>query len=305
MDELTVRVRHPETGVLHTLALPGDVRAGQAAELLVEQLALPPKDAEGAPIAYWLADEVDAAVLGAGVPLRLHPPAHALRVGSGSPSVLRAAPPAPAPAAWTPPEAGAPPPPPPRAPFESAAPRPRPAPRPAGAAAGTTLQLSIPVILVLVGAVLMFVAFFAVPGREIDSARASDSQSVLDFISDVNDGADGGAGDNLRWVNVWYGIPVVAGAIVLVLLLGLPRAQVAPALFGAIFALAALAIALNFLGWIAAVAAEDGGGDYFWRPINGFWEKDSVTTPAFPTVTIGAAIVIAGAIGGLSRRRLI
>ncbi|MCC6383175.1 MAG: hypothetical protein IT304_11770 [Dehalococcoidia bacterium] len=300
MDELMVRVRHPETGVLHTLVLPGEVRAGQAAEIVVEQLGLPPKDAAGATIGYWLADEVDAAVLGANVPLRLHPPGHALRIGSGSPNTLRVAPQAPAAPAWTPPDVPAPPPP--RAPFESAAPRPRPAPRPAGATSGTTVQFSIPVVVVLVGAVLMFVAFFALPGREIDTRAASDSESVLDFISSLNDAADEGQGDNLRWGNVWYGIPVVAGAIVLVLLLGLPRARVTPPLFVGVFLLAALAIALNFVGWVAAVAAEDGGGDYFWRPINGYWEKDQVTTPAFPTVTIGAVIVIVGAVGGLSRQ---
>jgi hypothetical protein len=293
MDELAIKVRHPATGVLHTMAVPAGARAGEAAGLVALELGLVP---EGGDVSdYWLADEVDGAVLQPGVPLRLVPSSHPLQLGGG-PGAATAPP---RPQQWEPARPGARPDP--FAPSRAAsAPRP---PRPATYREVLPFgeRISVSIVVVMAGALLTFIAFFAVDGVSASSGSVSVSLSVDDYVSRANDAADAGGGDNLRWTTAWYGIPAAAGLIGLVAVGALLWGRPSRAVYGLAALLAILAVALNFLGWTAAATDEDGGAAYMAVPLRGFWELENVTYPAFPVMLIGCVVVLVGGFAGMSR----
>jgi hypothetical protein len=160
------------------------------------------------------------------------------------------------------------------------------------------MRVGVPQILILVGAIVMFVSFFALDGI----SGGGESKNIPDFIDLINDSRDAGnVDDTAILANFWWGILVMAAALGAVIVFGAISGRFNRSAYLMCAVWAVLALGLNFVGWIGLALDDSFGGEYFLRPITGFMEVDNASSPAFPVISIGAVVAFVGAMVGLSR----
>lgn len=168
---------------------------------------------------------------------------------------------------------------------------------------------ALPLLGVALGLVMMLVAFFALPavhaklttpGNEMPEDR-----SIIELISDVDDGARYDVDPQLRATLLWYAIPLSAGFSVAILCLVIARRRITRRVYRTFARSAAVAVVANFTGWLIFPMAGPIYKDVWLRPLTGFNAVDNgtfdMTNPAFPVMLAGGVIALGSALVGARR----